>query len=282
MKVHIRGSFGFMDRPLTRSDISRLKSWSYGGNTICTQVQIPDQDEFLLLDAGSGLNSFSQKLVRSQIMAPRIHILLTHLTTDHLQGLPWLSALRGKHAHVTLYGGHPVHEMERACSMMFGLSLIQASLPPNISFAQLIPGQLYQIAGASVRVFENRHPGQSFAFRIDAGGRSLVSCTDAANNPDQFTSVADFMGGAQLVLFEAMYSLADTLWLKPESHRSNSMVGVELCKSAGVEHMLLYHHLPTTDAQIDSALATTQEYAALAPGGPLVVGAAYDGQMIEL
>ena len=55
----------------------------YGGNTSCVQVIGEDGSEFVL-DAGTGIRELGAALAgRSR----RLHVLLTHLHLDHIQGL---------------------------------------------------------------------------------------------------------------------------------------------------------------------------------------------------
>src|SRR5438105_4322004 len=80
-----------------RSEPVRVKLWGtrgsvpspgpetlrYGGNTSCVQVTLSD-GSLLALDAGTGIRSLGLALEGD---APRLHILLTHLHLDHIQGL---------------------------------------------------------------------------------------------------------------------------------------------------------------------------------------------------
>ena len=59
----------------------------YGGNTSCVQVT-PASGDVLILDAGTGIRTLAY-LQRGR----RIHILLTHLHLDHIQGLMFFPIL---------------------------------------------------------------------------------------------------------------------------------------------------------------------------------------------
>ena len=55
----------------------------FGGNTSCVQVTADDGSEFVL-DAGTGIRALGAALAGRR---RRLHVLLTHLHLDHIQGL---------------------------------------------------------------------------------------------------------------------------------------------------------------------------------------------------
>ena len=68
-----------------------------------------------------------------------------------------------------------------------------------------------------------------------------------------------FFHGADLVIFDAMYSLADAISVKADWGHSSNIVGVELCQMAEARHLCLFHHEPVfDDAAIDAVLAETR------------------------
>ena len=61
----------------------------YGGNTACVEVRGAD-GTLLVLDAGTGIRRLGAGLGRS---VRRVHLLLTHLHMDHIQGLGFFDPL---------------------------------------------------------------------------------------------------------------------------------------------------------------------------------------------
>src|SRR5215204_1739750 len=55
----------------------------YGGNTSCVELTLSDGSE-LILDAGTGIRELGRARHRG---AEPVHLLLTHLHLDHIQGL---------------------------------------------------------------------------------------------------------------------------------------------------------------------------------------------------
>ena len=76
MKVKIWGARGSVPAP-------GPETTRYGGNTSCVQITL-DDGTVLVLDAGTGIRSLG---VGMPAPAGPLHILLTHLHLDHIQGL---------------------------------------------------------------------------------------------------------------------------------------------------------------------------------------------------
>jgi ribonuclease BN (tRNA processing enzyme) len=157
----------------------------------------------------------------------------------------------------------------------------------GMEFVHLEPGRPYDIAGVRVTTLLQRHSGDSYGYRFEAQGKSVVYSTDSehpltdAGHTDRFVQ---FFREADLVIFDAMYSLADAITVKADWGHSSNVVGVELCQMAGVRHLCLFHHEPVfDDAAIDSVLAETRRLEEITRGAsPLRISAAYDGLEIEL
>ena len=72
----------------------------FGGNTSCVEVTT-DDGTHLILDAGTGIRALGLALAgRSH----RVHILLTHLHLDHIQGLMFFAPLFDPGSEVTIWG----------------------------------------------------------------------------------------------------------------------------------------------------------------------------------
>src|SRR5207302_566768 len=78
--------------------------------------------------------------------------------------------------------------------------------------------------------------------------------------------------------------LAEVASVKADWGHSSNIVGVELCQMAGVKHLVLFHHEPSSDdAAIEAVLKDTRHLEELTRAAqPLRVSAAYDGLEIDL
>ena len=74
----------------------------YGGNTSCVEVRL-DSGHALVLDAGTGMRPLGVAM-RTDLAASELHILLTHLHLDHLQGLGFFRPLFRPDLDVHIWG----------------------------------------------------------------------------------------------------------------------------------------------------------------------------------
>ena len=132
-----------------------------------------------------------------------------------------------------------------------------------------------------------RHGGDSYGYRFTSGGKTVIYSTDsehALNDLSETNAFVDFFRDADVVIFDAMYSLADAISVKADWGHSSNIVGVELCQMAGARHLCLFHHEPAhNDEALDRILSETRRLEAITrTGQPLLVTAAYDGMEIDL
>jgi len=162
-----------------------------------------------------------------------------------------------------------------------------SALPSRIEFVRLEPGRNYEIAGLNVRLMLQRHGGDSYGYRFEQDGRTVVYSTDSEHtlaDPADTKRFVEFFGDADLVIFDGMYSLADAISVKADWGHSSNIIGVELCQLAGARHLCLFHHEPAyDDATIARVLDDTRRLEEITrTGHALRVSAAYDGLEIDL
>jgi ribonuclease BN (tRNA processing enzyme) len=153
---------------------------------------------------------------------------------------------------------------------------------------QLKPGETTEIAGVRVTPMLQLHQGDSYGYRLEQDGRVFVYSTDSEHKPQdvaQMRKFAAFFRDADVVVFDAMYSLAEAVSLKKDWGHSSNIVGVELCQMAGVKHLVLFHHEPMfDDARLAGILDDTRRFEELTRQQPasLRVSAAYDGLEVDV
>jgi ribonuclease BN (tRNA processing enzyme) len=121
------------------------------------------------------------------------------------------------------------------------------ALPATIEFVALEPGQTYQIAGLSVTTIKQFHAGDSYGYRFTRGDKTIVYSTDCEHkysNLDQSYPFIAFYRNADVLIFDAMYSLADAISVKEDWGHSSNVVAVELTQAARVKRLVLFHHEP--------------------------------------
>ena len=277
-------------RAFCERELEFAEGRTYGGNTACVQVDTGG-GEYLVCDLGTGVREFSlAAFAKHGPQKPQTyHVLVSHVHWDHIMGFPFFVPAFIPGNTIKLYSCHP--QLERAirgqnCGPCFPVEF--EKLAATIEFHTLEPGRAYRIAGALVTGFAQLHGNDSFGYRIESGDKCVVYSTDAEHKPEdgaEMERTAAFFRNADLVIFDAMYSLAESISVKEDWGHSSNVLGVELCQMAGAKRLALFHHEPVNDdARIDAILAETIRFEEITRegGAPLSVCAAYDGLVIAL
>ncbi|MES2130149.1 MAG: MBL fold metallo-hydrolase [Pseudomonadota bacterium] len=267
-------------------------SGTYGGHSSCVEVEVWDPEtvhEHVILDMGSGLRPLGgAKLARYGAgKGQTYHIFMSHLHWDHIMGFPFFTPAYIPGNHIIIYGCHAqletaLRRQQEPISFPVGFDQLGA----KIEFRTLSPGAPIEINGLTVTAKLQLHAGDSYGYRLEHGGRSMVYTTDSEHKlEDQAAraSFVEFFRDADLVIFDAMYSLADSISVKADWGHSSNVVGVELCQLANARHLCLFHHEPIyDDAQIARVLKETRRYAEITGEAALEISSAYDGLEIAL
>jgi phosphoribosyl 1,2-cyclic phosphodiesterase len=149
----------------------------FGGNTSCVQVTAADDYE-LILDAGTGIRALGAKLVGS---ARHLHVLLTHLHLDHIQGLMFFAPFFDPEAEVTVWGppaaGRSLQE-RLARYISSPLSPIEIrELPARVSF-ESVPLVPWRIGETQIEASLVSHRGPTLGYRLTEDGSSLAYLPD--------------------------------------------------------------------------------------------------------
>jgi phosphoribosyl 1,2-cyclic phosphodiesterase len=262
---------------------------TYGGNSSCVEIA-GEGDEYVVCDLGSGARPFGLRALMDNGPAKprRYNIFMSHVHWDHIMGFPFLPAAYIPGNVIRIHGCHKVlrEAFERQQSdPCFPVDF--RTLPATIEFVELEPGRSYDVAGYTVRAILQNHHGDSYGYRFERGGKTMVYSTDCEHKfqvLDHTYPFADFYRDADVLIFDAMYSLADSISVRHDWGHSSNMVAVELAQLAGVKHLVLYHHEPMYDDRtIETILGETRRYEEISRGArELKITSAYDGLEIAL
>ena len=265
------------------------ESHTFGGNTACIQLDGGDE-EYVLCDLGSGVRAFGNSiLARHGATRPNVyHVFMSHLHWDHIMGFPFFAPAYAPGNTIKIYGCH--EEVESALRRQQDAPCFPVPferLGASIEFSLLQPGRSYDIAGWRVTAKLQAHSGDSYGYRFVRDGRVIVYTTDSEHrldDPDAVEGAATFFADADLVIFDAMYSLAEAVSVKEDWGHSSNVVGVELCQLAAAKHLVLFHHEPANnDEKIAQIWRETVRYEEISrDGAPLQISVAYDGLEIEV
>jgi phosphoribosyl 1,2-cyclic phosphodiesterase len=253
MLVKICGSRGSVPSP----GAERLR---YGGNTSCVQVTLSDGTH-LILDAGTGIRNLPARLGTS---GGHVHILLTHLHLDHIQGLLFFSPLFQARSYVTIWGpAAPGVSLRNRIARYLSAPLTPVDvreLPCHLDFRNC-PVTEWDIGPARIRAEAVTHRGPTLGFRIEDVGTSLCYLPD--HEPALIGPIEDlapeWISGYSLAR-DADLLVHDCQYTDPEypSHfgwgHSAISHAVRFADRCGARRALLFHHDPEhTDDQLDAA-----------------------------
>ncbi|MCC6534275.1 MAG: MBL fold metallo-hydrolase [Burkholderiales bacterium] len=260
---------------------------TFGGHSSC--VELAAGAEPIIFDFGSGARPLGQSMLeRHGGAAQTYHVFMSHVHWDHIMGFPFFAPVYIPGNRIVIHGCHAVLEQafrRQQAAPSFPVDFSQ--LAARIEFDLLVPGKRYRIAGVDVTPKLQRHEGDSYGYRIEAQGRCVVYSTDSEHKVDDIDerqAFIEFFRGADVVIFDAMYALADAISVKADWGHSSNIVGVELCQAAGVRRLCMYHHEPAyDDARIAAVLQETRRFEEITRSGArLEVVSAYDGLELDV
>ncbi len=264
---------------------------TYGGNTSCVEI-VTGGDEYVLCDMGTGAREFGNSVLAKQGPAKKNHfnIFMSHLHWDHIMGFPFFTPAYIPGNVVRIHGCHKgMRDAFQRQQSHPSFPVDFKTLGATIEFVKLEPNRTYEIDGLSVRAIAQNHSGDSYGYRFTKDGRTVVYSTDSEHKYEALDDTypfVEFFRNADLLIFDAQYSLAEQISIKEDWGHSSNMVGVELAQRAGVKHLVMYHHEPVNDDQmLERILNETRRYEEISRPEhkqKLVVTSAYDGLEIVL
>jgi phosphoribosyl 1,2-cyclic phosphodiesterase len=262
---------------------------TFGGHSSCVELDTGGP-EHVVFDMGSGARPLGHSfLQRYGAGAPQTyHVFMSHVHWDHIMGFPFFAPVYIPGNRIVIHGCHAVLEeafRRQQAAPSFPVDFSQ--LAATIEFDRLEPGKAHAIAGLVITPKLQRHEGDSYGYRVQAQGKSLVYTTDSEHkvgDVDERAAFIEFFRDADVVIFDAMYALAEAISVKADWGHSSNIVGVELCQAARVGCLCMYHHEPAYDDQrIAQVLQETRRFEEITRDGHrLEVISAYDGLELDL
>jgi phosphoribosyl 1,2-cyclic phosphodiesterase len=262
---------------------------TFGGHSSCVELSTGGPDS-VIFDMGSGARPLGQSLLqRFGAGSPRTyHVFMSHVHWDHIMGFPFFAPVYIPGNRIVIHGCHAVLEeafRRQQAAPSFPVDFSQ--LAATVEFDHLEPGTPHTIAGLEITPKLQRHEGDSYGYRVQAQGKCFVYTTDSEHkvgDVEEHAAFIEFFRDADLVIFDAMYALADAISVKADWGHSSNIVGVELCQAARARCLCMYHHEPAyDDERIARVLQETRRFEEITRDGHrLEVISAYDGLELEL
>lgn len=263
----------------------------YGGHTPCTEVSHGARRFFV--DMGSGWREAGTKYMAKE---KSYTVFLTHMHWDHLLGINFFIPIFVPGNKITIYHVHK-NAPEFVKLMFNGVNfpVKWEALGATVEFVQVKLYDQLQFDDVTVSPFALDHPGGSFGWRFDAGGKSLAVGFDGEYKRVSRAELGNDLAYYQnldFLVFDAQYDLAEVINRYDWGH-SSPTIGIDLALREGIKTIALVHHDPwASDDKLRSALAQTRAYSrarvknypehwSAQPDGPTII-MAYDGLTLDM
>lgn len=279
MRVKVWGCRGSLPTP-------GASTVRYGGNTSCVEVSLDDGSP-LVLDAGTGIRSLGDEFLARGIT--HLHLLLTHLHLDHLEGLRFFGPLWDPGVSIDIWGPpSPNTSLRDRIARSFSPPLFPLDLkdvPANVSFHD-VPRAPWTLGPFALSAALVVHPGPTVGYRIEAEGATFAYMPDhepalagGADKPLDWISGGAVAAGADLLMHDAQYFEDE---YEPRIGWGHSSVAdaVAYGEAVGARRLLLFHHEPLHgDDSLDRLEARARELAGRNGDGPTL---AREGMVLDV
>lgn len=223
---------------------------TYGGNTSCVEVSV-DDDTALILDAGTGIRTLGADLVKRGTR--RIHLFLTHLHFDHLEGLRFFAPLWDENVTLEIHGPRsPVLSLNERIHRAFSPPLFPLDfrdVPATVLFHDL-PGEPWRANGLTLSSDLVLHPGPTVGLRLETSQRSFAYIPDhepalagIEGRTAEWVSAGGIARDVDVLLHDSQYS-EDEYDSRIGWGHSSVAHAVAFSEAVGAKRLVLFHHEP--------------------------------------
>lgn len=263
MKVRFLGSRGSIPTPGNSFN-------EYGGNTSCIQI-IDNEDNYIILDAGSGIKNLSYYVSKSE--KTESILLLTHFHWDHIMGIPFFTPFFSNKYSFTIYGPKDSsNEMYDTINNILAKDYFPVSLEQfsdNLKFEAFYEGKKITFGNMLIEGIWVNHPCHTLSYKITSAGKTVVYLTDHEpykkrlhgqhpslehynHNADLLHArLIDYVRGADVLIIEGEYTKSEYYNGHVGWGHSTLNDAIQVGLDAGVPYVILHHHnQDRTDSQI--------------------------------
>jgi phosphoribosyl 1,2-cyclic phosphodiesterase len=261
----------------------------YGGNTSCVGVTLSD-GSLLALDAGTGIRHLGLSLAAEPA---RLHILLTHLHLDHIQGLVFFAPAFRPQTEIVIWGpASPEASLRDRIARYISAPLSPVEvreLPCDVSFRHC-PESEWEIGSAKIRAASVAHRGPTLGYRIEDGDQSLAYIpdhepalgADIDSLEDGWISGFALAHDASLLIHDGQYSDLEYPDHLGWGHSSITHA-LSFAKRSRARQTVLFHHDPLhSDGELDRLGAEARRRWSDLGGEQDAIDLAVEGAEIEL
>jgi phosphoribosyl 1,2-cyclic phosphodiesterase len=236
----------------------------YGGNTSCVSVQ-GNEGTLVILDAGTGIRDLGQSLPPT---LDQVHILLTHLHMDHIQGLPFFAPLRRPGVEIHIWGpASTTLSLHARLQKYLSPPLFPVSvreLAAEFHFHEL-PAHVIEIGEFMIHAQLIIHPNPTIGYRIQSAETTVTYLPDhepalagrSFPHDKAWTSGYRLAEGADLLIHDTQYT-EDEYRDRIGFGHSSINHAFQFAQLSSVKHFAPFHHDPThNDDTLDRMFAKT-------------------------
>ena len=256
----------------------------YGGNTSCVEVRGP-AGSVVVLDAGTGIRPLGNALAGK---VTRIHLLLSHLHMDHIQGLGFFGPLHDPDVEVHVWGpGSTTLDLKTRLNRYLSPPLFPVHLRdiPRLT--------VHEVSEATFSLDEFRvtarlvcHPGPTVGYRLEGadGVVAYLSDHEPCLGVREFPKAPDWTSGfevvhdADLLIHDAQYTTDEYPQRVGWGH-STVDDALRFATLARARKLVTFHHDPEHS---DDAIQRMTERAIAEHRPPFPVIAGAEGTSFEL
>jgi phosphoribosyl 1,2-cyclic phosphodiesterase len=263
----------------------------YGGNTTCIEIRT-DNNELIILDAGTGIFPLSQTLLAE--LPVNANIFISHSHWDHIQGLPFFvpnfipgNVLR-LHGAFDPVSGKGVEQVMSVQLQYSYFPVREAEMKARIEYVTLHPEQSITVGSATITPYLLNHPVINFGYRIEANGKSIFFTGDHEPPYNIFepadaeyaeyqsfvdekeNSILKAMHGVDVLIADSSYTAAEYASKKGWGHGTYK-TSIAAAYKVGARMLFCTHHEPTrSDDALEAVFAQALADAPVQAGGPQI------------
>lgn len=274
----------------------------YGGNTTCIEIRT-DDNQLIVLDAGTGIFALSQALLRE--MPVTANVFISHTHWDHIQGLPFFIPIFIPGNTLRLHGafdpisGRGIEQIMEVQLQYSYFPVREAEMKGNIEYETLMPEQSVQIGSATITPTLLNHPVINFGYRVECNGKSIFFTGDhephyniyapGHESHDEYQmlidekerSIVEAMRGVDVLIADSSYTVEEYPSKRGWGHGTFDS-SIAMARKAGAKIVYCTHHEPTrNDEALEREFEKVLARHPKQPGNP-EIRLAREGEEIEI